>query len=143
MKAIGASRLSVRRVSLDAECAGHEFEWGVVGPVLRRIHAETRPEDHVVVDVGAATQTLPELASLFVERGVDVVLVTAPPEEVILRQPIRGRDMAEFVSTEYTSREQLYSLARRIVDVAGLDKQDSGERALAAIIELLGVCNES
>lgn len=124
-------------VDLDDEFRGREFNWNAIGPRLSRLHGSSSNESHIVVDVGAGTQTLPGLYAFFQQAQALVVVVTAQPEEVILRQPEPNRGLAEFVHTEYTTRTRLYRLAALTVDVSGLAKEDAAQTVTDGIKKLL------
>jgi hypothetical protein len=130
-----SSHPEVAVTDLDAECADHEFDWGVVGLLLSQLHATTDDATDLVVNVGAGTQTIPEFPRFLQESSAAVVLVTAPPDEVILRQPVPGRHLHEFIDTEYTKRQELFSLAVLRVDVAGLTKEESARRVVDGLQE--------
>lgn len=117
-------------LDIDAEFIDNEFNWGLIGPRLYRLHRQPTLGRHVVVDIGAGTQTRPQLCAFLREEQALVVLVTASPKEVVLRQPIADRDLAEFVRTEYEERTELYSLATATVDVTGLGKWDAAQRVI-------------
>jgi hypothetical protein len=124
-------------VDIDDEFRRREFDWNVIGPRLSQLHGLPVSEAHIVVDVGAGTQTLPELYTFLQQAKALVVVVTAPPEEVILRQPIWNRDPAEFLRTEYTARTTLFGLATLTIDVAGLASEDAAQKVVDQINRLL------
>jgi hypothetical protein len=125
-------------LDLDEDFNGRESDWGAIGPRLSSLHEQGASSSHVVVDVGAGTQTRPELTEFLRHLGARVLLVTAPPEQVILRQPLGGgRDPVEFEMTEYTTRRELFSLASVAVDVTGLTQDEAAGRVAVAVISLL------
>jgi shikimate kinase len=111
----------VRFESLDKLCKGHEFDWIACRRALDDLEATTVPLLTVIIDIGAGTQTRPELVQYLAARAENTILLHAPPEEVIRRNPLGpNRDILEFRQTEYASRRLLYQVARRVVDVTGL-----------------------
>ena len=140
--ALGVSYPDVAVVDLDAACANHQTDWTIVGAFLADLHATADAGTDMVVDVGAGTQWLGGDCSAFADFlqlcGGPILVVTAPPREVILRQPVKGRDMGEFIQTEYTSRQDLYALATCTVDVTGLTKEESADRVVDALLRVLG-----
>src|SRR5665213_1990478 len=130
-----SSRLDIAVIDLAVACANHEFDWDVVGPLLSQLHATTDDATDLVVDVGAATQTIPEFLEFTQEGPAPVVVITAPADEVILRQPVQGRHLDEFIDTEYTKRQDLFDLAVLTVDVAGLTRQVSARRVVDALLQ--------
>lgn len=124
-------------VDIDDEFRGQEFNWAAIEPRMSQLHKLPGNERHVVVDVGAGTQTLPGLYRFLQQAQVLVVVVTARPEEVILRQPIPNRALAEFRSTEYTARTPLFGLATLTIDVTGLTKKDAARTVVDQINKLL------
>ncbi len=103
-------------VDLDADFPGRQFDWHAIEPRLAQLHQQPVDGRHVVVDVGAGTQTLSEFSAFLRGAGALVIVVTAPPEQVVLRQPIPNRRVDEFITTEYATRQQLYGLAAVTVD---------------------------
>lgn len=122
-------------IDIDAEFRGNVFDWNQIEPRLYRLQ-EQPPLRPVVVDVGAGTQTLPQLYAFLRDKRALVVVATAAPEEVILRQPIADRPFADFVRTEYEERNELYSLATVTVDVTGLEK-DAAARKIADLVRVV------
>ncbi len=111
----------VRFESLDNLCKGQEFDWIACRCALDDLEATADPELTVIIDIGAGTQTRPELVQYLDARAENTILLHAPPEEVIRRNPLGpSRDILEFRQTEYASRRLLYKVARRVVDVTGL-----------------------
>jgi hypothetical protein len=86
-------------IDIDDEFRRREFDWNVIGPRLSKLHGLPVSESHIVVEVGVGAQTVAEYTFLQQAQAL-VVVVTAPPEEVILRHLIRNRGPAEFLRTE-------------------------------------------
>jgi shikimate kinase len=111
----------VRFESLDDLCKGQEFDWIACRRALDGLEAATAPGLTVIIDIGAGTQTRPELVQYLAARAENTILLHAPPEEVIRRNPLGpSRDIWEFRQTEYASRRLLYRVAGHVVDVTGL-----------------------
>jgi shikimate kinase len=95
--------------SIDAICKGKEFEWNFCRKTLKGIEKD---KSSCIVDIGGGTQTLAGLTRFLSDKTNRVVLLIADPSELILWNPLGpGRNQAEFESTEYTSRKELYFLA--------------------------------
>ncbi len=125
-------------VDLDADFPGRQFDWHAIEPRLAQLHQQPVDGRHVVVDVGAGTQTLPEFSAFLRGAGALVIVVTAPPEQVVLRQPIPNRRVDEFITTEYATRQQLYGLAAVTVDVTGLGKEAAAQLVVDRVAAVLG-----
>jgi shikimate kinase len=124
-------------VDIDEEFRGREFDWNAIRPRLSQLHEQSVNDSRIVVDVGAGTQTLHDLYKFLQKSQALVVVVTAPPEEVILRQPICNRELAEFVRTEYTTRAALFGLAKLTIDVGGLAGKEAAQKVVDQIHEFL------
>jgi shikimate kinase len=124
-------------IDLDDEFRGREFNWEAIEPRLRALHDEERSEGHVVVDVGAGTQTLDQLRGFLQARGATVVIITAPPDEVIKRQPVANRSIEEFIRTEYVQRAGLFALATLTIDVAGMDASEAARAVTDQVLLIL------
>jgi hypothetical protein len=125
-------------VDLDADFPGRQFDWHAIEPRLAQLHQQPVDGRHVVVDVGAGTQTLSEFSAFLRGAGALVIVVTAPPEQVVLRQPIPNRRVDEFITTEYATRQQLYGLAAVTVDVTGLGKEAAAQLVVDRVAAVLG-----
>lgn len=124
-------------LDLDAEFPARQFDWHVIEPRLTQLHQQSVDGRHVVVDVGAGTQTLSDLSAFLRSVRALVIVVTAPPEQVVLRQPIPQRRLDEFITTEYAARRQLYGLAAVTVDVTGLGREAAAQRVVDRLAALL------
>jgi hypothetical protein len=125
-------------VDLDAEFTGHEFDWDVIEPRVAQLHQQPVDGQPVVVDVGAGTQTLSSFSAFLQGNRARVIVVTASPDQVVLRQPIPERDLREFIATEYVARQQLYCLAVVTVDVTGLGKEAAARLVVEGVNAVLG-----
>ena len=119
-----ASRLpGVEHLDLDDLCRGNESNWMICGPVLTNIESRRRDSPFTlrIVDIGAGTQTLPQLRDYLSGRRERVVLIWGPESEVVQRNPLGpGRALDEYRQTEYLSRQFLYSIAPYTIDVTGM-----------------------
>jgi hypothetical protein len=135
---LGASRLDISVIDIDEELQRRFVDdWTIVGARLASIQSDARL-GHAVVDLGAGYQHNLQHQLIRVFREVDafVVVVTAPPEEVIRRQPVQNRSMDEFIQTEYTSRKDLFSCARCTIDVGGLNEDESARRVADELLRI-------
>ena len=128
-----ASRvLPVKHIDIDSLCLRNAYDWSACRLVLAGL--EDPIDDPWIlnlIDIGAGTQTLPELRDYLLKRREHVVLVWAPESEVIQRNPLgpeRSRD--EYHLTEYANRQQLYAIAPHRINVEGVDGAEAG-RVLA------------
>lgn len=136
-----SSRPDITVIDVDEEFNRCSFDdWSVVGPWLSSLHNDRPVAAQLVVDIGAGYQHFlgQRLVRFLHEVQAFVVLITAPPEGVIARQPVKGRAMAEFVHTEYTSRRDLYACADSAIDVRGLGQEDAERKVVNALLGILG-----
>jgi hypothetical protein len=112
---------------LDDLCKGHEFNWNICKQALDTIEDEANSNQAFhIIDIGAGTQCSPELQQYLLARRQGVVLIYAPPLEVIGRNPLGpARSPEEYEQTEYKTRERLYLTAAHKVDVSGRSKDDA------------------
>ncbi len=128
-----ASKASVslltKHIDTDCECRGFEYNWTVCNLALARLeHSFVQREVLQIIDIGAGTQTLPELRDYLAKRRERVVLLWAPESEVIRRNPLGpSRELDEYRLTEYTSREDLYSIASHRINVSGLAEPEANQ----------------
>jgi hypothetical protein len=91
---------------------------------MLRVEASDELHEHLdILDVGAGTQhnCNRELSDFLMIRRHQAMLIWAPPTEVIKRNPLGPhRDPDEYLRTEYTSRELLYSIPSHRIDISGL-----------------------
>ena len=121
--------LGAQHIALDSLCRGNEFNWPVCCLALARLESQTDTRDALrIVDIGAGTQTLPELRDYLLKRRQQVVLIWAPESEVVFRNPCGpSRPLEEYRQTEYTSREDLYALALHRIKVEGMTEPQANE----------------
>jgi len=135
-----ATVLKAEHRELDELCAGHQFNWTVCNKALDEIEREARTNQAFhIIDIGAGTQCLPELQQYLESRHQRVVLIYAPPPEVIRRNPMPTRSSEEYEQTEFKTRERLYSTADHIVDVSGNSPDDAKARLAGFIGTSFGV----
>ena len=87
----------------------------------------------IIVDVGAGTlhDCQSQIHSYLETRRERVILIYAPPEEVLPRNPLGpDRPIEQYQEMEYRSRERLYLLAGLKLDVTGLSKEGAVNRFL-------------
>lgn len=120
--------LNTTHVDLDKRCSGMQFDWPFCEAALLRIREESQTNrQHTVVDIGAGTQTRPELIDYLRPRKQNVLLVWAQPHEAFARNRdvVLTRSLLQYEACEYTSRAQLYSLTEHKIDVTGQSKEKS------------------
>jgi shikimate kinase len=118
-----AAMLLATHRDLDKLCQGNQFNWSFCERRLKAIEREAR-SDHIayLVDIGAGagTQCCAELVKYLEPRQQSVVLIYAPPSELIRRNPCGpGRSPEEYEQTEYKSRRPLHGIATHSIDVSG------------------------
>jgi hypothetical protein len=111
----------VKHFDVDELCKGKQFNWSACCAQLESIRSYLAGEQlKGIIDIGAGTQTRPELREYLAQWREAVILVYATADEVINRNPLGPqRDLAEFRSVEYDNRRDLYSVAEHTVDVSG------------------------
>jgi|CZKF01.1.fsa_nt_gi hypothetical protein len=121
-----ASMLKAEYRNLDKLCTGQQFNWNVCRHSLDSIESESRLNNaFYMVDIGAGTQCLPDLLQYLIPRRQRVILIWAPPSEVIRRNPLgANRSREEYGRTEYISRKNLYSLAMHKLDVSCMSQDE-------------------
>lgn len=120
-----SQELGITHFDLDSLCKGNEFNWEVCSKTLQQIEKQTS-DGPVVVDIGAGTQTLPPLCDFLKDKTNRLLLVYTDPTEGIGRNPLGPeRLLAEYVTTEYVSREKLYALAEHKIDITGKSLAES------------------
>jgi shikimate kinase len=119
---------------VDELCKGEEFDWIACRRALDDLEETTAPRLTVIIDIGAGTQTRPELVQYLAARAENTILLHAPPEEVIRRNPLGpNRDILEFRQTEYGSRRLLYQVAQHVVDVTGLTIDSARQKFIESL----------
>ncbi len=136
------SEEDVQILDIDRDLSHTWSNWSILGARLASLHGE-ESDVHTVVDIGAGPQHfVPELPAFLSESRATVLLIWAPPEEVIFRNPVPKRSPAEYLATEYESRTALYQLATSTVDVTGLAKDEAARKVVAELRALLGLTRE-
>jgi hypothetical protein len=141
---IASMLLDAQPHNMDELCKGREFDW----PFCHDVLANLENQDHLgqttgIVDIGAGTQTLPQLRDFLSARTSRVILFDAPPFEVIKRNPLGiGRSPHEYESTEYVSRRDLYSTAARVLDVTRKSQAAAGEVFIELLLAHFDVCRK-
>ena len=124
--------INAKLYKVDDLCRGRTNDWRFCQEAMLAVEANNLLQDELkIIDIGAGTQhdCNRELSEFLKARRPRVILIWAPAEEVIKRNP-NGPDRRpdEYLSTEYASREQLYSVAAHRLDITGLPKADATEK---------------
>jgi len=115
---------------IDEICKSKEFDWQTCEKTFLEIEKEEEkdPSKTYIINIGAGSQTRPELNNFLKSPRRDVVLVWAPPEEALKRNPLGpNRSLEEYKETEYRLRQCLYSLvdSTSTVDISGKNKEEA------------------
>ena len=127
-----AAAFNANLCKLDDLCRGRTNDWDFCREAILR--AENNDEGNQrldIIDVGAGTQhdRNRELADFLRIRRNQAMLIWAPPAEVIKHNPLGPqRNFDEYLRTEYTSREVLYSIPSHRLDISGLPAIAAEER---------------
>src|SRR5258706_7765258 len=71
-----STALFANHIDLDCECRGNEYNWPVCGRALAQLeHSADERQVLQIVDIGAGTQTLPELREYLARRQERIVLI--------------------------------------------------------------------
>lgn len=126
-------------IDIDSEYLFKGISWDVIQNRLITLGERQADDGHVVVDIGASAQVWSALHTFLQETKANGLLVIAPPEEVILRNPLGpDRDFPGFMQMEYVERADLYELASATVDVTGLDRHEAAQLVVERLVALLG-----
>lgn len=88
--------------------------------------------NHLLLDIGAGTQNLPEFADFLKQnnRFNSTIVIIPSPEEGLARNRQYvwpDRDAVEYHQTEYINRKKLYSSASYLADVSGKSRIESAQ----------------
>ncbi len=138
-----ATILRAEHRDLDALCKWRESDWACCQRAFDGIESEAKLRQvFISIDIGAGTQRNRslELQQYLMPRRQHVVLVWAPPSEVIRRKcQWPGRLPEEFEQTEYKTRDPLYSIATHKVDVSCKSRDEAKAQFARYIHEAFGV----
>jgi shikimate kinase len=130
--AAAVETINAKLYELDDLCRGRTNDWSFCQETMLSVEASDQFKDQLeIIDVGAGTQhdCTRALSDFLKARRDRVILIWAPAAEVIKRNPLgQHRRPDEYLSTEYTSREELYSVAPHKLDITGLSKVEAAER---------------
>lgn len=138
-----AAQLHVEFRSLDVLCRGRTNDWACCLTQFDKAELESAsPSALLIMDIGAGTQydCTQQLCGYLEPRRSRVVLIYAPPNEAIARNPLGpSRDPGQYLQMEYKSRALLYRVAGHTVDVSGKSAHAAAEVFVNYLSDVLRV----